>query len=74
MGRHSTSSSSKTSSSSGGKHSSAPGSGSKTKTVWYCSSCNFGPLNIKIDEHCPDCQHRRCSSCTVTTIEYNPGR
>ncbi|KAK3489122.1 uncharacterized protein B0T23DRAFT_406383 [Neurospora hispaniola] len=74
MGRHSTSSSSKTFSSSQGKHSNAGGSGSKTKTVWYCSYCRFGPLNIQIDEYCPDCQHKRCSSCTVTTIEYNPGR
>lgn len=46
MGRHSTSSSSKTSSSSGGKHSSAPGSGSKTKTVWYCVS--GGPWYVRL--------------------------
>ncbi|KAK1781293.1 hypothetical protein QBC45DRAFT_63599 [Copromyces sp. CBS 386.78] len=73
-GKHSSSSSSKTSSSSGGKHTSSSGSGSKTKTVWYCSDCRIGPLNYHIDEYCPDCQHRRCGACTVTTIEYNPRR
>jgi hypothetical protein len=34
-------------------------------TNWYCCKCKFGPLNILLDDNCPDCHSARCSLCQV---------
>ncbi|CCC08743.1 hypothetical protein SMACR_05384 [Sordaria macrospora] len=77
MAKHSSSSPRETSGSSGGKKDGSSGSGSRTYTTsstWYCNNCNFGPNNINIDACCPNCQHRRCKYCRVTTTSVASGR
>jgi hypothetical protein len=30
--------------------------------LWFCNNCGDGPHSV-FTEHCPECQHRRCTDC-----------
>jgi hypothetical protein len=48
------------------------GSGHASKKrlyIWFCCECGDGPSSVKIIPACPECSHRRCDTCTVTTTK-----
>lgn len=36
-------------------------------TTWYCGHCGFGPMSIRFEDHCSNCQRKRDGYATVET-------